>query len=163
LEREKELGELKSRFVSMASHEFRTPLTSILSSAEILTRYRQKMEEPYIEQKLTVIQEQVGHLTDIIDDVLNLGRIQSGQAEFKPVELDVDQFCRAIIDEFQIRSDHQIMYRCEYTPVILRLDKKLMREVITNLITNAIKYSPNGKSIYVTVEVSENGVNLCVR
>jgi PAS domain S-box-containing protein len=160
LERERELGELKSRFVSMASHEFRTPLASILSSTEILTRYRERMDGEQIDSKLNLIARQVAHLTSIVEDVLNLGRIQSGRIEFHPVEVDMDELCREVIADFQNRPDvpHTIHYSAA-SPPVLWLDRTLMQQVITNLVSNAIKYSPQGKNVWVTLDSS----SLCVR
>jgi PAS domain S-box-containing protein len=160
LESEKELSELKSRFVSMASHEFRTPLTSILSSAEILSRYREKMTGDQITAKLDLISRQVKHLTNIIDDILNLGRIQSGRIEFHPVDVDLDELCCEVIADFQNRPDipHQIHYSCEQSPLIFPLDRTLIRQVITNLLSNAIKYSPQGKNVWVTLDSTKLSV-----
>ena len=103
LDREKELGELKTRFVSMTSHEFRTPMAAILSFSGLLERYWQRLSENQIQEKLAGISEQIKHLTSIVDDVLNLSRIQSGDIAFKAVELDLDELCRDILTQYQSR------------------------------------------------------------
>lgn len=165
LEREKELNELKSRFVSMASHEFRTPLTAILSSSEILLHFRERLDEEKINRKLNIISLEVKHLTNIIDDVLDLGRMQSGRSEFRPEMTDLDLICRDLIDEFQARLDlkQNIAYSCQQAPMMATVDKRLMRQVIMNLVSNAIKYSPEGKSIYVTLEQTPDTIIMKVR
>lgn len=165
LEREKELGDLKTRFISVASHEFRTPLATILSSSELLATYRHRMDERQIEHKLTGMTEQVKYLTDIIEDVLDLARMQTKRTEFRPSELDFDALCRGVISEFQARTDvqHEIAYTCDHLPVTLVLDKRLIRQVINNLVSNAVKYSLPGTTISITIRHSDDQVILSVR
>ena len=153
LAKETELGELKSRFVSIASHEFRTPLASILAATETLSAYRQNMTDDQIEQRLVKIREQVTHLTAIMDDVLDLARIQARRVQFNPVELDVDALCRDILDEFQNQRNftHSVIYTSQPRLPIAKLDKRLMRQLITNLVSNAIKYSSDNGPIRVTL------------
>jgi PAS domain S-box-containing protein len=161
---EKELGELKSRFVSMASHEFRTPLATILATTDTLSAYRHKLTEDEIEQKFTRIKEQVWHLKDIMDDVLLLARMQARRVEFNPVMLDLDELCRSVIDEFQSRPDihHQFVYSCDSFVRDARLDPKLMRQIISNLVSNAIKYSPPDKPVLIHLEFTAEAVVLSV-
>ena len=164
-EKEKELGELKSRFVSMASHEFRTPLATILSSSEMLLNYRERMDDLKIDRKLTTIANQVKHLTSIVEDVLDLTRMQTGRTELKLVMADLDALCREVVDEFRSRSEIQqtIIYNCEQNPVQFPLDRKLVRQIIINLISNASKYSAPEKCVYVSLEFNEKNAILRVR
>lgn len=164
VEREKELGELKSRFVSMASHEFRTPLSTILALTETLSAYRHKLTDEQIAQKLGKIQEQVAHLRSIIEDVLQLARMQARRITVNPVLLDLDSLCRSVIDEFESRPgfSHQIVYACDTQLREVRLDKMLMRQVISNLVSNAIKYSLPGKTVWVTLQVVSHEVILTI-
>ncbi len=164
LETEKELGELKSRFVSMASHEFRTPLATILATSETLIAYREKLSEEQVAQKLNRIQEQVLHLKEIMDDVLQITRMQMGRAEFNPDTIDLDELFRDIVDEFQNHPEmnHQLIYTCAQSPLKLNLDKKLMRQVVSNLISNAIKYSPGKANVFVDVK-SGSAVTIDIR
>lgn len=154
LDKEKELNELKSRFVSMASHEFRTPLASILALTETLSAYRHKLPDEQIERRLGKIQEQVGHLKDIMEDVLLLARMQARRVEFNPVILNLDALCRSVLDEFRSQPTvtHPIDYVCDEALQEVRLDRKLMRQVISNLVSNAIKYSSADKAIVVRLE-----------
>lgn len=165
LVQEKELGELKSRFVSMASHEFRTPLTTILATAETLTHYRHKMTTDQIEARLDKIRQQVTHMKEIMEDVLQLARIQAGRMEFNPTHGDLDQLCQEIIEEFesQPQEARRIIYTCRNAPVLVDFDGRLMRQVISNLIANALKYSPVEKSIQVDLAHSSDQVTLIVR
>ncbi len=163
-EQEKELGELKSRFVSVASHEFRTPLATILAAAETLSAYRQKMTDSQIDHRINNIRDQVDHLKNIIEDVLQLARIQAGRVEFNPVVLDLDSLCRSVIDEFQSHPDnaHRITYYCDENLHKVRLDKKLIRQIITNLVSNAIKYSPTASQIDIRLEYADQTIILKV-
>ncbi|MBE2268580.1 MAG: PAS domain S-box protein [Anaerolinea sp.] len=153
LEKEKELGELKSRFVSMASHEFRTPLASILALTETLMAYRSRLPDEQIALRLGKIQDQVGHLKAVMDDVLLLARMQTRRVEYSPVKLDLDALSRSVLDEFQSRPDirHKLVYTCDERLHEVTLDRKLMRYIINNLISNAIKYSQEDKPIMVAL------------
>ncbi|MCC6756024.1 MAG: PAS domain S-box protein, partial [Solirubrobacterales bacterium] len=115
---ETELSELKSRFVSMASHEFRTPLATILTNADILAAYRDKMSEDQVTEKLKTIQEQVALLRDIMEDLLHMARMEARRVEFKPVFLDPDALCREVIEEFQSGrgATHRLVYSCGPVP-----------------------------------------------
>lgn len=165
LEREQELSELKSRFISTASHEFRTPLATILASAESLAAYRHRMNDDQVNRKLAKITGHVGHLRDIIEDVLQLERIQSGRIEFNPAECDLDALCKDIIEEFQNAPDvtHELVYTTGQVTPVLRLDNRLMRQAISNLISNALKYSPAGQSVYVRLECRDGATILSVQ
>jgi PAS domain S-box-containing protein len=165
LAKEKELGELKTRFVSMASHEFRTPLATILATTETLSVYRHKLTPEKIDQRLAKIKEQISHLQDIMEDVLMLARIQARKVEFNPDKLDIDALCRSILDEFQERTDitHQIRYLVNREIPEVTVDRKLMRQVMSNLLSNAIKYSPAADAVHVCLEYRDSAVRLTVR
>jgi PAS domain S-box-containing protein len=162
LEKEKELGELKSRFVSTASHEFRTPLAAILATTETLTYYRHRMDDAQIEARLEKIRQQVNHMKNIMENVLQLSRIQTGRIEFNPVSSDLDDLCRSIVEEFQSHSEYRerIVYTCLDTPVIVCMDLQLMRQIISNLVSNALKYSPSDKLIQIKLSC-DTGSAIC--
>jgi PAS domain S-box-containing protein len=148
LEKEKELSELKSRFSSMVSHEFRTPLAVILSSVGLLQRYSERMSVEKREEHLGQIQIQVGHLVGLLDDVLSLSRAETLGIEITADILDLTTFCSGVVAEIQQTTQkHEIVFSIVGNPVPVALDMKLMRQVITNLLSNAIKYSPNGGSV----------------
>jgi PAS domain S-box-containing protein len=154
VEKERELNELKTRFISMASHEFRTPLATIYAATETLAAYRHKLTEDQIDLKLSNIRGQVGYLTDFMDDVLKLAQLQMRRFAFSPEVFDFDALCREVIDEFQHGTDitHDILYSCASGLPTPQLDKKLMRQLVSNLVSNAIKYSPHDKDITVNLE-----------
>ncbi len=165
LAHEKELGELKSRFVSMASHEFRTPLATILATTETLTIYRDKMNTEQINLRLDKIRQQVNYMKNIMDDVLQLARIQAGRVEFKPTDGDLDALCLQIIEEFDSQADTQgrIRYTCPTTPLIFNFDERLMRHILSNLISNALKYSGKEKPVFLDITDTESQVTLTIQ
>jgi PAS domain S-box-containing protein len=144
LEKEKQLNELKSRFVSMTSHEFRTPLATILSSAELIEYYGHKWSEEKKLQYLQKIQASVKHMTSLLNDVLVLGKAEAGKLDFLPKEIAIEPFCRELVEEVQLStSSHTINLQVQTPPWQAFLDEKLLRHILTNLLTNAIKYSPD--------------------
>lgn len=164
LAKEKELGDLKTRFVSMASHEFRTPLATILALVETLSTYRNKLSDEQIEQRYDKIKAQIGHLKNIMEDVLMLSRMQARRVEFNPAKLDLDALSRSILDEFQ--SQPTITHKLEYTASAgiyeILLDPKLMRQLLNNLLSNAIKYSPKETVVRITLDYNDSEVILKV-
>ena len=162
IEKEKELNEMKSRFVSTASHEFRTPLSSILITSDSLLTYWERMENNQIKDKLAKINNQVLHLTKIVNDVLQLSRIEEGKVEFHPVDIDIIDLCKQVLDSFN--SDPKLINKVNFvTPfnsVIMRLDSRLIFQVINNLISNGIKYTPENPII--KVEITRKNHELCI-
>lgn len=142
--KEKELSELKTRFISMASHEFRTPLTTIQASAESIERYRHKWTEEKIQTTLHRIQNSVKHMTQLLNDVLILGKADAGKLEFKPTLLNLEEFCTDIVEELQLKVTPigrvKFTKTGDYTQVYA--DEKLLRHILVNLLSNALKYSP---------------------
>lgn len=156
LAKEKELGELKSRFVTMTSHEFRTPLTTILSSAELLERYSPRWSDEKKLNHLQRIQTTVKHMTRLLNDVLLIGKAEAGKLECKPAPLDVVQFCRELVEEMQSTTKtHTVNFVSQTNCIQVErdncnkayLDNKLLRHILSNLLSNAIKYSPHGDSV----------------
>jgi len=148
LETEKELSELKSRFVTMASHEFRTPLTTILSSAALLEKYNHKLAEEKKINHLQRIQAAVQHMTRLLNDVLLIGKAEAGKLEFQPTPLDLVKFCYELVEELQIStSTHKIAFHTQNECTTACMDEKLLRHIFSNLLSNAIKYSPQGGSV----------------
>jgi|GEM_PF-5604909 len=144
LEKEKELNELKSRFVTMTSHEFRTPLTTILGAAEILKYYGEDMNQEEILKYLDRIHITVEHLTRMLDDILLLGKAESGKLEFSPAPLDLVEFCYGLVEELRVSTQNQdqIIFFHQVSEISGNMDEKLLRHIFMNLLTNGIKYSP---------------------
>ncbi|MGQ4646655.1 PAS domain S-box protein [Lyngbya aestuarii] len=171
LEQEKELNELKSRFVSMTSHEFRTPLTSILGSTELLRYYSHTWSEDKKIVHFNRIQTNVQHMTQMLNDILLLGKAEAGKLSLQSTPLDIVQFCSSLVEEFQLGtgSGHEIIFshqgKClnsnslvaitENFPVFAYLDEKLLRHIFGNLLSNAIKYSSLGSTINFEITAHE--------
>jgi signal transduction histidine kinase len=151
LEKEKELNQLKSRFVSMVSHEFRTPLFTILFSAGLIEKYRFQWTEDKKLAHIQRIQSAAQEMTHLLQDVLIIGQAEAGKIEFNPAPLDFQKFCSEIAEEmqFSVGERHEIVYVYseENSEKLPMLDAKLLRHIITNLLSNAIKYSPEGENI----------------
>lgn len=149
LKTERELSQLKSRIVSVVNHEYRTPLTTILSSAENLEYYGHKWTDEKKLQYLHRIKAAVNHLTQLVDDVLIINKADSEQLEFNPKPIDLVSFCQYLTEELQATTQENQQLRFEFQgncPQAV-VDEKLLRQLLTNLLTNAIKYNPNGGQI----------------
>jgi PAS domain S-box-containing protein len=164
LEREKELNEMKSRFVSIASHEFRTPLSTILSSAQLIEHYSQKWSEEKKVVHLQRIQVSVRHMTDLLNDVLFINKDEVGKLEFAPVPTYLTSFCKEIIEEIQLTAhDHTIKFQDSSQCALINADQKLLRHILVNLLSNAIKYSPEKENIYFDLESNDTYVFIRVK
>lgn len=164
LERERELNELKSRFVSTASHEFRTPLSAILSSAALLARYRGPEDAEKRDRHIQTIQNAVQNLTGILNDFLSLEKIEQGRVEYHPNSFSLKEFARDLAVEMQAlaKPGQRILHRHQGEDVTVFLDKSLLRSVLLNLLSNAIKYSPEGKEICLCTGIGDNEIHLIV-
>jgi signal transduction histidine kinase len=154
LNTERELGQLKSRFVSMVSHEFRTPLGIIMSSSEILKSYQDRIPPEQRKEHLNDIFQSTRRMGDLIEEVLLLSRVEAGRLGCKPEPLDLGELCRRLSDETLSATQK----RC---PIVLkesgslsgaRADEALFRHIFGNLLSNAVKYSPLGKPVEFAVE-----------
>jgi len=146
LVREKELGLLKSSFIMVASHQFRTPLAVIQSNAELLVLLQEMDEKQGPEKYATVtarIKDAISKMTALMDDVLTLGKLTSGAVPYVPEELDLVEFCNRLVQQFKlIQKDGAILdFVTEGEPYKMHLDAKLLEHTLSNLISNAFKYS----------------------
>ncbi len=164
LEKEKQLNEMKSRFISMASHEFRTPLSTILSSASLIARYIDAHEPEKSEKHIARIKAAVNGLTEILNDFLSIGRLEEGKVRANPQIVDVVESIDSIVAELQsIAKTDQII---DFKAIGRRqffIDRNILRNIAINLIANAIKFSDQGKRIEVVLEVNEEQLTLVVR
>ncbi|MBK8025081.1 MAG: PAS domain S-box protein [Chloroflexi bacterium] len=165
LQKERELNSLKSRFISMASHEFRTPMAAIMATAETLIAYRARMTDEQIGDRLHKIRQQIGHMKELVEGVLDLSRIQAGRMEYTPEPGDLCALCQEIVEEFASQASYQdrVLYACAQEHLHTRFDKRLMRHVIANLVQNALKYSPSEKPVHVVLSEDEAHITLTVR
>jgi PAS domain S-box-containing protein len=150
---EQELGELKSRFVSMASHEFRTPLTAVLTSAALIAQYPATEQQDKRLRHLGRIQQSVKHLNDILEEFLSVGRIEEGKLEAHPERLDLPALLPDIVADVQdLRQGNQAVELEIDCPAPLWLDPSLLRKILVNLLSNAFKYS--GENTTVTLRAT---------
>lgn len=149
LHKEKELNELKSRFVAMTSHEFRTPLSTILSSSELLEHYRHKWTDEKQLSHLQRIQTAVKHMTEMLNNVLVIGKAEAGKLDFIPVPFDLVKYCHYLVEELQlnVNNQHAINFICQEDSMPCCMDEKLLEHILSNLLSNAIKYSPTGSTV----------------
>ena len=162
LQKEKEMRELKSRFVSMVSHEFRNPLSTILNTTELLANHNQELTENKKEEYLYHIQNAVINLNQLLSDVLLVGKAEVHKTEFNPAPLDLEKFCKDLVTVIKLiaTEQHEIILKFQGCSIqnqqnsvstedntLPKLDEKLLRHILTNLLSNAIKYSPHGGKI----------------
>lgn len=165
LEKEKELNQLKTRFVSMASHEFRTPLSSVQLSASLIEKYLQKEDPENILKHTGKIKNSVGHLTGILNDFLSLEKLEAGKTEMHFQEFDLVKFSEDIIEEMQLiaKQNQHIVYQHTGATSNVLLDPALLKSAAINLVSNAIKYSGENTFIEFNTEVNETEVCVTVK
>ncbi len=163
LDQEREMCELKNRFITMMSHELRTPLASIRLSSDLLKRYGDQAPPEKKNLYIDNIGMQVELLTDLIRDVTTISRGESSNTRIMPEKTDLVGYCRGIADEFRLthHETHTIIFSSQHQNIFGMVDRKLMRQVFSNLISNALKYSPQGGE--VIVYVSNGGRNAKIR
>lgn len=164
LDKEKQLNEIKSRFVSMASHEFRTPLSTVLSSASLLSKYKTGEEQDKREKHIAKIKGSVKHLNDLLEDFLSLGKLDEGKVGTVTGEFNIHEIIHEIIDEMKgiIKKDQRILYNYAGKEIV-DSDKKLVKNILINLISNAIKFSDESTSIQITSNVNDDSIVISVQ
>lgn len=172
LTREKELSDLKTRFISMASHEFRTPLTTILASAETLERYSHKFTPEKQQVVLKRIQTSVHHIIGLLNDVLTVGKAEAGKLACTLAPINLHQFCRDLVEEVQfaqVSAASPIEFTATGDQFQVLADEKLLRHILLNLLSNAVKYSPECTPVMFTLNcgadqtvlrVSDRGIGI---
>ena len=166
LERERELGELKSRFVSLASHEFRTPLSTILSSAELLRRYTESEQQERRERHIDRIRKSVLHLTEVLNDFLSLGRMDEGRLEPQASQIHLPTLLQEFVEYIQptLKPSQYIEINKDLQQEHFESDERFVRNILNNLVSNASKYSGLGAKIALHVKSStEKGLEIEVR
>jgi len=166
LEQQKSLNEMRSRFVAMTSHEFRTPLAAILSAEELLRHYGERLPMEERNETLDGIAQGVQRMSRMLDRVLLLGRADAQMLEFKPARVDLGVLCPQLVDEAELQhpgSEGRVV--CDVAPDLAPglYDEKLLRHVFVNLLSNAIKYSPAGGEVRFEVRSSDGDTVFRVR
>lgn len=164
LEKERELNELKSRFVSMASHEFRTPLATIMSSLSLVTKYGELNEKDKQKKHISRIKSAISDLTDILNDFLSVSKLEEGKVLCVPEEFDIASYISEIILEIQplAKEGQKVTYESVGKTNVF-LDKKLLKNILFNLISNAIKFAPEGKPVILKTECLETEISIVVQ
>jgi two-component system sensor kinase FixL len=165
LEKEKELGQMKSRFVSMASHEFRTPLSSVQLSASLIQKYAEPFDSIPIQKHVNKIKNAVGNLTTILNDFLSLEKLEAGRVEVNLSNFDLVKLSEEVTEEMQMiaKQNQHIIYQHTGAKSMVHLDQNLLKNCMINLISNAIKYSGENTFIEFNTEINEEGCKVIVK
>lgn len=165
LERERELNELKSKFVSIASHEFRTPLSTVLSSASLIEQYNERKEAEKVSKHVQRIKSSVNHLTSILNDFLSLGRLEEGKIDAVKEPVSVGDFMKDVEEEMgaSLKNGQRLIIDCSDSPEEIFSDPRILRHILFNLISNASKYSDSDKPIFITCKRQGNSLLFVVR
>jgi len=165
LEQEQKLGQLKSKFVTLASHEFRTPLATISSSASLIGKYTSTELQPKRDKHINRIQSSVKHLTNILNDFLSLGKLEEGQVKNTPAIFSVCELCSEISEEIegQLKDGQKIRHSHGGAEEEVLLDKKLLKNALIIMLSNAMKYSDENQFIELKTEISSSTVKISVK
>lgn len=165
LDRERELGELKSRFVSMTSHEFRTPLATILSATELIENYGERLPDDEKRELVALVKGAVKHMTHMLEQVLLIGKADAGRLDFNPAPMDIRAFCRKLVGELAQADggEHRLTLSAGASSAKHALDEKLVRHILSNLLGNAMKYSPAGSEVTLKLDYADDRLRIEVR
>ncbi len=165
LEKEKALNEIKSRFVSTASHEFRTPLGTILSSISLIQRYNKTEEQEKREKHIHKIKTAVTHLTEMLNDFLSLDKLEEGIIRYKPEVVDIPDTLKQITEDITpiLKKEQKIIYEHLSERKQSVVDTQILKNILFNLISNASKYSDEDKSIIINSKINNNYLIISVK
>ncbi len=164
LEKEKELNDMKSRFVTMASHEFRTPLSTILSSVSLISKYKLEEEDDKRQRHVERIKSAVTNMTLILNDFLSAGKLEEGKISNNPIELNIVKLINETASELSnlLKSGQKIQFRHLGAEVLI-IDKQFIKNILINLLSNAIKFSPENKQILINTKIEKNLLEVMVQ
>jgi len=164
LNKEKELSDLKGRFVSMASHEFRTPLSTILSSASLLSKYSLTEEQEKRDKHIQRIKSTVTNLTTILNEFLSIGKIEDGKIIANNITFDLKELIYALCNEMNgiLKPNQKLLYTHKGESIVF-LDPSLVKNILINLLSNAIKFSAEGSAIRLSSEIKNDLIKICVK
>ena len=162
LQKEKELGDLKTRFVSMASHEFRTPLTSILSSASLIEKYQLTEEQAKRDVHIQRIKASVSHLTEILEEFLSVGKLESGTIELHPSPINLNEFLTDFLLDLKPyeKANQKIQSKIQ-VGVLWNTDLSILRKILINGLSNALKFSE--RNVFIDVFSSEKSLIIKIK
>ncbi|MEQ8959034.1 MAG: ATP-binding protein [Coleofasciculus sp. C2-GNP5-27] len=165
LAQEQELRQLQLNFFSMASHEFRTPLSTILASIQLLKYYYPECSDNRIRRNIDRIETTAKTMTQLLGDILTISRAETGKLEFTPHPLELEEFCWNLVEEMQVNAgaNYSINFVNHHQPSIVCLDEKLLRSILINLLSNAIKYSQGGSQIDLILTCSQSAATFQIK
>ena len=157
LDKERQLNEIKGRFVSMASHEFRTPLSTVLSSASLIEKYTGTDDQEKRTRHLDKIKNSVKHLNNLLEDFLSLGKLDEGKIGIHLHEFDLEELFHDTVEEMkpQLKPGQKFIFETKI-PHLITSDKNLIRNILFNLFSNAIKFSESSTSIHISSILKDN-------
>lgn len=163
MEKEKEVNDLKSRFVSMASHEFRTPLSTVLSSVSLLSKYTTTEDQSKRDKHIDRIKSSVKTLTDILNEFLSLGRIEEGKVDMNPEIFDLVEFMNGMNNEMSVllKPGQNFIFNHKGNTQTYT-DTNLLKHIMINLLSNAIKFSPENANIIIDAEVTASHTKISI-
>jgi PAS domain S-box-containing protein len=164
LARERQLSELKSQFISVASHEFRTPLAAAVGSLELLERHADRLGPEKRAELLVRMQRSLGRLTAIMNDVLTISRVDAGRVAVKAMPLELGRFVQDVVREVEDgdRQQHRFVFEQSGGPDVVATDSNLLHHILSNLVGNAVRYSPAGTTVSVAVEHTAQSFSVAV-
>jgi len=164
LEVEKKYSELKTRFISMVSHEYRTPLTVIQLSSDILNKHHDQLDNKDMQKHFEKISLSVFKMTKLMDDVLEISKTQALKSQINEINFDIIEFCRNLLDEFRQIDDnnHHILFESNVNEYGILSDTYILDRILNNLISNAIKFTPYGKTIIINLNVDSVNKNILI-
>lgn len=164
LAKEKEINELKSRFISTVSHEFRTPLTAIFSSVQMIEMFSHKWSKEKIDGHFKQIESSINNLTQLLDDVLTVSRVDREVLKSEISRINIRELLNSFINEVKLydRDDHEFIFSIESSSEIIEIDSKLIRYTVVNLLSNAVKYSPKNSPIYLKVFIQNDTLKIII-
>ncbi|MCB9449910.1 MAG: PAS domain S-box protein [Anaerolineaceae bacterium] len=151
LEKEREMREIKDRFISLMSHEFRTPLSVMNTSIDLVTHYLDRLPPERVLEKLGTIQQQIGRMVDLMEDALRFNKSQAGKTPFAPQEIDICPFCQSVIETLKVADNHQHEFIITGDTGLVRADSELLDHIFAKLLVNALRYSPDHTDIHITI------------
>ncbi|XGV97131.1 MAG: ATP-binding protein [Leptolyngbya sp. BL-A-14] len=160
LEQERELNQIKSDFVSMSSHEFRTPLTTIRMATELLQNYGHKLTDEKRAQHFDRIHASIASMLRLLDEVLLLGKAGSGGLQYEPASLELEDYCQELVETLRLTlsTNHQLILRCTPRRIQGEMDQVLIHHILTNLLSNAVKYSPDQGIVRLEISCNNDHV-----
>ncbi len=163
LKKERELNELKTKFLSLVSHEFKTPLSGILTSSMLLAKYKLTEQQQKREKHLSIINNKVHYLNNILNDFLSVEKLEKGEIKYNLTSFKLEQLVQEAINgvDLLLKNGQEIILNSEIEPILLYQDRKIIDLTLSNLLSNGIKYSPENTKIFI--EITQNSEDTTIR